>query len=90
MNEVNSVTGDNGSPRTILWFPIGEIRQSTNTFFWIFNILDASDSIFVGLADLEKVKSGWSTSGLYYGGMYCMPHIQMYHFVKENICRKFV
>lgn len=68
-NKIQSEVVENGSPQTFLWFPIGDIRETTSTFYWKFSILNANDTVDVGLSDLNKVKPGWASRGLLYGGI---------------------
>lgn len=59
-------------PQSALWFPMGEIKATTTTFYWTFNVLKSgtpSDSyIHIGISDLTKVAPGWEGKGLYFGG----------------------
>lgn len=60
-------------PKSALWFPIGKIRSSSDTFYWTFTIRQptattSTSNIQVGISDLNKLAAGWGTRGLFYGG----------------------
>lgn len=68
-NSVTSTKQSIDSPQTALWYPIGQIKVSSTTFYWTFTIRQTgTSSIDIGLSDINKLAPGWRVQGLFFGG----------------------
>lgn len=60
------------APQSALWYPMGQIKVTSTTFYWTFTIrqigTSATSVVAVGLSDLKKMARGWEAKGLYYNG----------------------
>lgn len=70
---IATATNPSGSvPQSALWYPMGQIKVTSTTFYWTFTIRQTGKSstpnIAIGLSDLTKLAPGWGVKGLFYNG----------------------